>query len=196
MVVGNGVGCTDTVLVEVSALECLCEADFEHDGACIQDPVAFTVVADSAIVGVRWDFAGAGAAAVGEAPFVKLDGSTTVEVTMEVTLTCGVVTVQRAITVPDCSDSCKVYMANAFTPNGDGINDEWSLGGECLPERLDLVVMDRWGQPVFATVDPLARWDGTLAGKPVSPGVYAYRLRVKLPYQDEREVVGSLSLLR
>jgi gliding motility-associated-like protein len=196
VVVGNAAGCSDTVLVELSALECLCEADFEHEGACIQDPVAFMVIADSAIVGVRWDFAGAGAAAVGEAPVVRLNASTTVEVTMEVTLTCGVVTVQRAITVPDCSDSCKVYMANAFTPNGDGINDEWSLGGECLPERLDLVVMDRWGQPVFATVDPLARWDGTLAGKPVSPGVYAYRLRVKLPYQDEREVAGSVSLLR
>lgn len=189
-------GCSDTAQVVISAMACLCEADFEHEAACIQDPVAFAVVADSTIVGVRWDFAGAGAAATGTAPVVKLSGSTTVEVTMEVTLTCGVVTVRRAIAVPDCSDSCKVYVANAFTPNGDGINDVWSWGGECLPEVLDLVVMDRWGQPVFATVDPLARWDGTLAGKPVSPGVYAYRMRFKLPYQDEREVAGSVNLLR
>ena len=197
LVVGtNASGCSDTAWVVVSTMDCLCEADFAHEGACIQDPVAFTVLADSAVVGVRWDFAGAADATTGSSPVVKFTGSTTVQVTVEVTLTCGVVTVQRPIVVPDCSDSCKVYVANAFSPNGDGINDGWSWSGECLPEMLDLVVMDRWGQVVFATVDPLMRWDGTLAGKPLSAGVYAYRMRYRLPYQDEREATGSVNLLR
>jgi gliding motility-associated-like protein len=167
-----------------------------HEGACIQDPVAFTVLADSAVVGVRWDFAGAADAITGTAPVVRFSGSTTVQVTMEVTLSCGVVTVQRPIVVPDCSDLCKVYIANAFSPNNDGINDVWSWNGECLPEAMDLVVMDRWGQMVFTSADPLAGWDGTLAGTPVPPGVYSYRMRYRLPYQDERVASGSVTLLR
>jgi gliding motility-associated-like protein len=197
LVVGtNANGCTDSVWVEVGAVDCLCEADFVYEGACIQDPVAFTVLADSAVVGVRWGFAGAADAITGTAPVVRFSGSTTVQVTMEVTLSCGVVTVQRPIVVPDCSDLCKVYIANAFSPNNDGVNDVWSWNGECLPEAMDLVVMDRWGRVVFASVDPLARWDGSLGGTPVPPGVYAYRMRYRLPYQDERTATGSVSLLR
>ncbi len=192
----NASGCSDTVWVAIGTLDCLCEADFEHLGACIQDPVAFTVLADSALVGVRWDFAGAADPTAAIAPQVTFSGSTTVQVTMEATLTCGVVTVERSIVVPDCSDSCKVYVANAFSPNNDGINDLWGWNGECLPELMDVVVMDRWGRVVFSTADPLVRWDGTLVGKPVAPGVYAYRMRYRLPYQDQRSVTGSVTLLR
>jgi gliding motility-associated-like protein len=192
----NASGCSDTVWVAIGTLDCLCEADLEHLGACIQDPVAFSVLADSALVGVRWDFAGAADPSVDIAPQVKFSGSTTVQVTMEATLTCGVVTVQRSIVVPDCSDSCTVYVSNAFSPNNDGINDAWTWSGECIPEAMDLVVMDRWGRAVFATVDPLVRWDGTLAGKPLPTGVYAYRMRYRLPYQEQRTAQGSVTLLR
>ena len=62
---------------------------------------------------------------------------------------------------------------NVFTPNGDGINDLFTITSKGIKSAA-VVVFNRWGQ-VVAKWDPLsASWDGTDNGKPVSDGVYYY----------------------
>lgn len=56
---------------------------------------------------------------------------------------------------------------NVFTPNGDGDNDYFKLGGTpdpCL-DSLVVTIYNRWGKKVFESEDPYFEWDGTLKGK-------------------------------
>ncbi|MEM7036833.1 MAG: gliding motility-associated C-terminal domain-containing protein, partial [Bacteroidota bacterium] len=97
----------------------------------------------------------------------------------------------------------KIFIPTAFTPNGDGLNDHFSIFGDVpSAKQVDqLAVYDRWGKLVFLRENfPLnaeeAGWDGTINGKPVPEGVYAYVARVR--FLDEEVFVksGSVTLLR
>ena len=70
-----------------------------------------------------------------------------------------------------------VHIPSAFSPNGDGINDEFHLGSQ-LVEQVDFQVFNRWGQKVFLASQPDFKWDGrTLKGKWAEEGVYTYILK-------------------
>ncbi len=90
-----------------------------------------------------------------------------------------------------------VYMQNAFSPNGDGINDQFN------PVLLDFEqielfkVFNRWGVKIH---DAPHAWDGTYLGEKVDPGVYVYELSVRRIYSPTKEKVvhksGSIQVLR
>ncbi len=67
-----------------------------------------------------------------------------------------------------------VQIVNAFSPNGDGINDNFGpiIQGEV--ENYYFMVYDRWGKQIFYSNDPATRWDGTYQGERVELGVYVY----------------------
>ena len=62
---------------------------------------------------------------------------------------------------------------NAFSPNGDGINDEWRVAYKSI-ERYQCIVQNRWGRTVFKSTDPGKGWDGTIGGRPAAEGTYYY----------------------
>jgi len=70
-------------------------------------------------------------------------------------------------------DSLKVYVPNAFTPNGDGVNDRWHILVQSPTKKFDVSVYDRWGDMVFHSSDPNLAWDGAAAGHPLS-GTFVY----------------------
>lgn len=75
-------------------------------------------------------------------------------------------------------DTCTtpVYAPNAFTPNGDGINDNWRPIWRANPgATLAWTIYDRWGRAVFSATDANNAWDGTAGGSPVPSGTYAWR---------------------
>ena len=94
--------------------------------------------------------------------------------------------------------ACTVYLPNAFTPNGDGVNDSWTVVHDCTLSEFDLTVFDRWGRAVFTSTDPAVAWSG--AGGVESPiEVYAYRL--SYAFWDglgttQRNGIGSVTLVR
>ena len=62
---------------------------------------------------------------------------------------------------------------NAFTPNGDGINDEWRVAYKSI-ERYQCIIQNRWGRTVFKSDDPGKGWDGMIGGRPAAEGTYYY----------------------
>ncbi len=66
-----------------------------------------------------------------------------------------------------------LLIPNAFSPNGDGINDEWKVSYRSLLE-FKCWIFDRQGHQLFETDDPSKGWDGKHGGKTVKPGVYYY----------------------
>lgn len=87
-----------------------------------------------------------------------------------------------------CTDSTKIvvnvslndpsgyYMANAFTPNGDGVNDCFGIKYWGKINTLQFAIYDRYGKKVFYTESPTGCWDGTFNGEKQPSGAYIYHI--------------------
>ena len=82
---------------------------------------------------------------------------------------------------------------NAFSPNGDGINDTWAIKYLNRYPEATVDVYDRYGQRVFQSLNYTTPWDGYLKGKPVGIGTYYYIINPKngLPILS-----GSVTVLK
>lgn len=189
-------GCADEVLVTVSPRECLCEADIDHNAHCLQEPAQFVVQADSAVLSSHWTFGNAAPLATVQDPAVRFTRDGEVTVTLLVQLTCGPVEVTRTILITDCAEECHAFIPTAFTPDKDGINDVWGWQSACSPKDYELMVFNRYGEMIFSTTTPGTVWDGTYNGADCPLGVYVYRTSFRLPYQERKEALGSVTLLR
>lgn len=90
-------------------------------------------------------------------------------------------------------DPYQTWAPNAFTPNGDGINDFFRVISTVLePSGFELLIFDRWGQVCFTGLRPDAAWDGADA----PDGVYVWRLRVRDTLGQWHEHRGYVTLLR
>ncbi len=110
---------------------------------------------------------------------------------------CGSVRAEGRMETLPCSNC--VWLPDAFSPTGDGINDVFRAVVRCPVSDFALRIFNRWGQLVFQTIDPAAGWDGQYAGAPAPVGVYFYFLeaRTGLPGADGKEMQkGDLMLLR
>ncbi len=88
-----------------------------------------------------------------------------------------------------------VFVADAFTPNGDGVNDVLHAKGKGFKE-FSFVIFDRWGNKVFESNDENVGWDGRYKGKPAVSGVYIYLVTVKLIDNNTQTVKGDFTLIR
>ncbi|MBC8048184.1 MAG: PKD domain-containing protein [Fimbriimonadaceae bacterium] len=70
-----------------------------------------------------------------------------------------------------------VDVPNAFSPNGDGVNDEISVLDHSVEQLLEFSIYNRWGQQVFTTNDLETGWDGKVNGEDAEIGTYAYLVR-------------------
>ena len=67
-----------------------------------------------------------------------------------------------------------LYVPNAFTPNGDGINDVFRPIPIGMKQINYFKVFNRWGQLMYSTTDQFAGWDGNYKGRPQDPAVYVW----------------------
>ena len=82
-------------------------------------------------------------------------------------------------TVFDISvSSSQLLVPNVFTPNGDGVNDEFRVMYRSLAE-FHCWVYNRWGKLVYQWDDPAKGWDGTINGRPAPAGAYYYVIRAR-----------------
>jgi gliding motility-associated-like protein len=94
------------------------------------------------------------------------------------------------------ADLDSLTLPNVFTPNGDGVNDEFRLRpteAQAL-DQLFLKVYNRWGQEVFRTSDPNFSWDGRYLGRALSPGVYLYHATWQSACGSSGDRHGTLTL--
>jgi gliding motility-associated-like protein len=96
----------------------------------------------------------------------------------------------------------ELTMPNAFTPDGNGINDIFRpvLLGDIVPSRFLMQIYNRWGELVYETNDYTAGWDGFVKGSLAPSGVYAYIISFEVPgyinVTVKSPVRGSVTLLR
>ena len=95
--------------------------------------------------------------------------------------------------------SCYLHIPNAFTPNGDGVND-YFLPRQDLSRRLTRFTMEvynRWGQVIFRTDRLDGRgWDGRFNGSDQPGGVYIYLIVAEIDGRNNESYKGNLTLIR
>jgi gliding motility-associated-like protein len=103
-----------------------------------------------------------------------------------------------AVAIVEIDGYYAVYSPNAFTPDGDGINDEWRPLIKDQDEALyDLRVFDRWGQEIWTSNDPAQGWDGSVGGARGVTGVYVWKLATRdLLTRIDHSYTGHVTLLK
>ena len=87
------------------------------------------------------------------------------------------------------------YIPDAFTPNGDGVNDEFYGLGESITS-YEMRIFDRWGNLLFYGDDLSKHWDGTYMGNLVQDGVYVYVVNLKDNHKEDHKYIGSVTVLK
>ena len=99
----------------------------------------------------------------------------------------------------------EVFIPNVFSPNGDGVNDFFTVFGtdglSILGSIQELTILDRTGNQVFRKTSfeadaPALGWDGKVENQPAASGVYCYAVTVSFLNGEERSFRGDLLLVR
>ncbi len=84
----------------------------------------------------------------------------------------------------------------AFTPNNDGLNDEFGISNEFVVEDLiRFEIYNRWGMKLFESIIPSEKWDGRYKGEFQSPGTYVYKVEYSC-IGEQYTKTGSFNILR
>lgn len=92
-------------------------------------------------------------------------------------------------------DSVSIFIPNAFTPNGDGINDVFKVTDRNFL-TFDIWIYNRWGQLVFQSKDPKFSWDGRLNNEFLDAGSYPYIIRGLGKNAKPLQFEGDIKLIR
>lgn len=84
---------------------------------------------------------------------------------------------------------------NVFSPNGDGVNDEWKVSYKSIVE-FECHIFNRWGQEMCAFTDPSRGWDGRYGGKYVPTGVYYYVIRALGSDGRKYKLSGDINIIK
>ena len=89
------------------------------------------------------------------------------------------------------------YIPNAFTPNGDGVNDEFFGKGENIV-NYDMWIFDRWGTMIFHGNDINVKWDGRIngAGDIAQQDVYVWKVRLTDVFNKKHDYIGTVTLVK
>ncbi|CAN5913097.1 hypothetical protein BH11BAC7_BH11BAC7_23050 [soil metagenome] len=105
-----------------------------------------------------------------------------------------------------CTDSMRIlvevrpenrfFIANAFTPNGDGLNDLF-MPAIMGVEDYHFMLFDRWGNLLFDTIDIYDGWDGRYKGNKCQEDVYVWKITyTNVVNGEEASVIGHVNLVR
>ena len=107
-----------------------------------------------------------------------------------------------------CVDSAKArvsvsvpyffYIPNAFTPDGDGMNETFAPKGEGVdPDHYSMQIFDRSGMLIFSTKNPYDYWDGrNKYGQMCPEGVYVYKIQLINLNEEDKEYLGTVTLVK
>ena len=189
VLVSNNYGCKDSGYIKVNLWH-LPEVETGPNVSVFEgDSIALTGNVSGSDISFAWTPIYAMANSNTLTPKVSPDDNTVYTLTASSGLGCGTTSSSTSVRVFK-----KVKVPNAFSPNGDGINDTWVITNlETYPESV-LRVFNISGQLVFETRGNQKIWDGTYNGYPLPFGTYYYI--IQLNGDNLPALSGSVFILR
>lgn len=158
-----------------------------------------TDLAPADILTDQWD--SIGVTLCTDCPFFEVNPLETTTYTYQLTSLTGCVKSDEIVVF--VLEKGKYYIANIFSPNGDGVNDEIRIHASMgIARVVQWVIFDRWGNAVFGDTDFDPRdtsvfWDGLAStGDFVNPGVFPYVLEVQLISGKTEVYHGNITVIR
>jgi len=186
-------GCSATITRTIDVLGAPV-AGFTLEGELLAEtPIAF---ADTSVGATNWQYDfGDGQGAITASPVHEYSEAGQYIIVQTVTNANGCADRDSLLITIEVKDILPPKLPNAFSPNGDGVNDAFFVRGGPF-ETMELKVYNSWGEMIFETTDPLAGWDGTHDGKPEINGVYVYTVIAKSVDGVEHDRSGKVTLVR
>lgn len=95
-----------------------------------------------------------------------------------------------------CGQLARLHIPDAFSPNGDGINDFFEIKGNQTSE-FEITIYNHWGGVIFNTTDPTNSWDGSINGAPLPSTTYIYKVKITDPASGVKYTQnGSIKIVR
>lgn len=89
-----------------------------------------------------------------------------------------------------------IQIPNAFSPDGDGVNDSFTAVSDGI-EEFSMDVYNRWGEKVYHTDDVLEPWTGIYNGTKCQQDAYTYVIHARgLEFGSQTTMKGTVSLIR
>ena len=108
---------------------------------------------------------------------------------------CGRDTAEMNIVFDPCP--CALLLPNAFTPNGDGVNDNFRPLHACDMENYSMTIFNSYGEKIYFSTDPLKGWDGKLKSSSLNQGNYVWSVSyIKTSTKKTIQKQGNILLLR
>ena len=123
---------------------------------------------------------------------VKSEGVYSITVTSDVNCSSTAKTTVRELCPP------KLFVADAFSPNHDGTNDQFNTYGIHIG-TFKLLIFNRWGEIIFESVDKDAYWDGIYKGEVMPIGVYPWVITYEGDSQEFKgpyKLEGSVTIVK
>jgi len=139
-----------------------------------------------------WDFGNGTTSNARNASVTYTDSSVyDVSLTVQDSIGCKNVTSQKIQMFYPYS----LYIPNAFTPNGDGVND-YFMPVLTSVVTVEFSIFNRWGEEIFYSRELRPRWDGTCNGVPVPNDIYTYKIQVVSVLEKMESYTGHVTLWR
>lgn len=115
---------------------------------------------------------------------------------VEWTTPCFVLRDSLTLQTENCED-CLMTVPNAFTPNGDGLNEKFKVFFACDLLYFQMEVMNRWGAVIFSSNSEKQYWDGKVNNSKAPEGVYIYKITYRTKGRiDTKFKQGIINLIR
>ncbi len=93
-------------------------------------------------------------------------------------------------------DESGIYFPGSFTPNGDGLNDYFSLHTTYQIENCEVMIFTRWGELIYHSKEPDFKWDGNFKGQRCPQEVYVFSFSYQLAGSDVKQsLLGTVTIL-
>lgn len=193
-------GCTGSDSVSVTVFP-VPDADFSPSPqpTSIFDPVIhFSDFSSGAVIGSwSWSFGDPqNSGSTLQNPTFTYLAAGTYPVTLIVTSDQGCV--DSTIRIVIIEDEFALYIPNAFSPNGDLVNDVFTAKGEGILD-FKMYIFDRWGNLTYFTDDINKGWDGRMRGKGddiLQQDLYVWKIEVKNFKGKRQQLTGTVSLIK
>jgi gliding motility-associated-like protein len=195
-------GCASSIQVTVLS-DPPTDVSITANDTCLENSIQFSIITSAPISNINWNFgdslSGANNTSTSITPTHIFSATGTYSIRAIVNFSCGIDTIFKTLTITNCDSAiyvCELYTPNAFTPNGDGINDKFYPLTICTFEHYECLIFNRWGELIFKTSNQTDKWDGKYKGSDCSVGVYVYLITYKFPTQQTKNAYGTITLLR
>ncbi|MEO0641036.1 MAG: gliding motility-associated C-terminal domain-containing protein, partial [Bacteroidota bacterium] len=193
-------GCLDTLTVDVPqvppATPFFTTSPTSDTTILLSDAMVLFQNQSVGAVSYVWDLGANGGTTDETNPRFQYQEAGTYEVTLTAYNEYFVCPVDFTVTLEIVPDGV-LYIPNAFTPNGDGLNDIFIPKAFLFGYKdYRLTVWNQWGQLIYSTTDPTEGWDGTFNGRDSPGGGYLWEAEIIGPRDKIESFKGTITLLR